>query len=765
MMAKVRQMVFFLSLAIAWMLCPQMAFADFPLASSGKAQTEIVIGAEPHPCIALAASELQHWVREISGATLPIVETAGNETASHIYLAISPEAFAADVEALGESDGFAVRPLGSDIWLFGNCPRAVLLGVYRLLFRNTDIIWARPTATFFTPDPNLALTDFDFRELPTLERRGTSMALLVDGELEINGLWELHNGCNVICPVASLTPRNPYREWMAKYDGWMYAFEGHPLMWQFLNPAKYAQEHPEYYALVKGQRVFDRHPCYSNPEMFETFKKELAEELAKVPDFVKRFNLSEADRNDGYCECELCRQEIVLEDGTRAVPTPGTNYFRFLNKAAAVLNELRPGACFVCHAYFATEHAPQIPIAENILPDYCPIWQNMKYPLSDPEHNSHSHDCVTSWSSTKNGITLFSYYGLAPAYPRPTDRTMIGDVNFIMKNMRFRGITIMIHPETGPHGRPDAWDFNAMSYWVMMNSCWALPETADAMREIFLRRVFGPAADDMSRFYALTEEFYRSSPGASTFQDTADTLWEQCVFKPGLTDACIEALENARAKVDDDLRKQWISRMIDTIKLNKEISSYQVYAVKADRVDFDPDFATGAWADAPKANRFSTKYDGQGVVSSLHDSDKYFAKFLYDDENLYAAFRMEADKDYNPSGEVLERDKMRSPTYSVLLQVASSKSVPREVWVDVNGNYSDMIYQDPWDKWNAEGIKIDNQVSGKVWSLMITIPLKSFAIDIQADDTTLRFEIDRNYTLSMAHGDPVGWPHLNFIEK
>ena len=744
----------------------QYACADsFQITGDGKALVEIVIGTDAHPGVKLAAEELQYWVHEISGATLPIAEKAENENAGQIYLAVAPENFAEDCALIGESDGYAVRPADNDIYIFGNMPRALLQGVYKLLFYNTDIIWARPTVTFFTPAPDIVLTEFDYIDIPSLARRGSSMALLTDGTLEENGMWELRNGCNVVCPASSLTPRNTYKDWMAKYDGSMYAFEGHPMMWQFLNPAKYAEEHPEYYALVKGRRIFDRHPCYSNPGMFEAFKKELAEEVAKVPPFVKFFNMSEADFSDGYCECEDCRREIVLEDGSRAVPTPGTNYYRFLNKAAAYLEEIRPGAYFICHAYFATEFAPQIPVADNILPDYCPIYQNMKFPLYDSVNNQHSYDRLSSWFSAKQGITLFSYYGLAPAFPRPSDRTMVEDVHYIINNIPFRGITVMIHPDTGPHGRPDSWDFNAMSYWVMLNSCWSLPESADDMREIFLQRVWGPAADDMRKFYALVEEYYWTSPGTSTFQDTASRLWDQCVFKPGLVEECLSALERAGEKVCDDVRKEWISRMIDSITLNWEISSYQVYAARADQVVFDPDFESGAWANAVKANRFSTSYDGQGVVSSLHDSEKYFAKFLWDDNNIYVGFRLEEEQDYSPSGEVLERDHMRSPSHSATIQFASAVMTPREIVVDINGNYSDMIFEEPWDKWNAEGIEITNHVEGNVWSVMITIPMKSFAIEPFVKELNARIMLNGKYTLNMAYGDPVGWPVFNFTDN
>ena len=66
----------------------------------------------------LAAQELQLWIREISGAELPIVESATGKHAVVVKLALKPAEFPQDTQAIGETDGYAVRPTANGLTLF-----------------------------------------------------------------------------------------------------------------------------------------------------------------------------------------------------------------------------------------------------------------------------------------------------------------------------------------------------------------------------------------------------------------------------------------------------------------------------------------------------------------------------------------------------------------------------------------------------------------------------------------------------------------------
>ena len=125
-----------LCLATVLPLSLSTAAADFPVAKQGTALCSIETGKNPDMIILLAARELQHWVREITGAALEIREEARKPK---IVLAVNDT-----VPELRGNDGYAVRGGNGELRIIGSCPKGVLNGVFRTLYRDGGLIWARP---------------------------------------------------------------------------------------------------------------------------------------------------------------------------------------------------------------------------------------------------------------------------------------------------------------------------------------------------------------------------------------------------------------------------------------------------------------------------------------------------------------------------------------------------------------------------------------------------------------------------------------------
>ena len=116
-------------------------------------ETEIIIADNSPAAVQFAAEELQHFLRLLTGVRLPINVSAhyGRQT-KKVFLCLpdSPhfanvrDQYASDLAALAGTDGYAVRTSGNLLFLFADCPKGVLNGVYRFLTRNSDLIWPRP---------------------------------------------------------------------------------------------------------------------------------------------------------------------------------------------------------------------------------------------------------------------------------------------------------------------------------------------------------------------------------------------------------------------------------------------------------------------------------------------------------------------------------------------------------------------------------------------------------------------------------------------
>ena len=88
--------------------------APFPVAENGKPVAEIVIDADADIVMKHAGEELRHWLKEITGAELPLLSQAG-AAPRRIRLTTAADVLAkypADAERLKGNEGYAVRPDG-----------------------------------------------------------------------------------------------------------------------------------------------------------------------------------------------------------------------------------------------------------------------------------------------------------------------------------------------------------------------------------------------------------------------------------------------------------------------------------------------------------------------------------------------------------------------------------------------------------------------------------------------------------------------------
>src|SRR5258706_14381639 len=107
--------------------------AGFRITSKGQPKGEIVVeGEHLEGPIAFAAQELQRYVKEMSGAELPVVQAPSKKPA--IVLAVRPlQPDQKPSEDPREVDHYRLSVDAGKLKIEGASPRAVLFGVYDLL--------------------------------------------------------------------------------------------------------------------------------------------------------------------------------------------------------------------------------------------------------------------------------------------------------------------------------------------------------------------------------------------------------------------------------------------------------------------------------------------------------------------------------------------------------------------------------------------------------------------------------------------------------
>ncbi len=720
-----------LFLVVAGFLLTMPLLGGIPLARRGSAAAEILIDADAHPAVRYAAEEFQHWVEEISGARLPVVTSPGNAAHRVLFADATTSAhfrplaaqYADDVQRLQGRDGYAIRNDGRNAFLFAVCPRGVLNGAFRVLYKNSDLIWARPHpgyGTVFSRNPDLELRWADFRDVPSFRMRGWQFNSAP--KHDSNTLWQIRNGSNWINHLT-------HADDLLKYGTFFEYGGGHNLVGLYMPESKYFADHPEFYPWKDGRRLRPgdyRHRtqlCFSNEEGYTAFAKEFAGHVAANPHYDTYRVLIE----DNYllCECEACQQPIQADDGTTVKfgdkDFYSTQFFVWLNRLARWLQREHPGKNLATYAYFFTEIPPRVKVEDNINVILCAIYKDSRASLENRK-NIESDDRFLGWARISNRIIWRDYYGLYQAYPRPMDIVALADLRYLHDRGCDQTYTEMIRDSNDPEEVGDnSWSLNALYFWVMTEGNWNPFQDVKQLRREYLERTFGPAADDVAEFYAITEKGWFASNAKSRYNDRSQACWRAAVVNPGQAEACQAALARAAAKAVHPNARRMLAAMRATV--DAQLAACQPFGYIAVRVSTPPKLVprldAGGWEKAAPSDKFLERSSSAPVMPTT-------VKVLYDQENLYIGARCEdqtiAKTSSVPAGS--GRDVWREvDKFEIFLTGRDSDLAPTyyQVAIDMNGNiYDARQFDKTWDG----DVKVETARDQDGWSALVTVPFK-----------------------------------------
>ena len=756
---------------IVWGLLASTAPA-FPVCREGQPCTEIVLPENSHPTVRFAAEELQRWIGEITGAVLPIVKEA-DPSRPQIVLPVQPTQFPEDVKKLSGNDGYAVRRKDKTLYLIAGCPKGILNGVYKILHKNSDIIWARPDeklGTIFTKKSDFDIANTDFIDIPVYVLRGYMMnrdkksrpdqAMIRQG-----AVWQARNGSN----WDELSPKNPLKRELGsvlEYGG------GHNLVHLFITEKGYYKDHPEFFPFREGHRMRPSEAklltqlCFTNREMTEEFIRILGQRIRTNPEYDTYRIMIEDNYNT--CECPECLKPITLGNGTTITKEDpafqSTRFFLFLNELARFMQKQYPGKRILTFAYFFTEIPPACPVEPNIDISFCPIFKNSKRTVDAPQ-NKKTLDKFQAWMKVTPNLTWREYYGLTGVFPRPVDSIALADLAYVNTYGVKRTYSEMYGEIDGPEIKGvKIWDLNGMYYWVLAQSAWDPARSAEELRNEYLTRVYGEAAPDVKEFYGIIEKGWLKSKAPSYWNDAAAAAWRASLSEPGAKEACRAALERAAAKpmhpqarlLLDALRKAFEEQMANT-------KDFGTTAVRTqEKPPFDPDFKTGPWEKAFVSDRFYT-------AKQTAPQEKTEVRLLYDDQYLYVGVKCFLSVPQKPHSSPAGLTRSQWPDgekFEFLIQAASKKIY--QIAVDYNGNIFSSVNRVP--PWNGDFL-VEQKKTADGWSLMLSIPIKPLGFTGAPTDAGrimfVRYWDNRSKGFccweSGAIHDPADFGTLNFL--
>ena len=481
----------------------------FSVVSDGIGQCFIEIPVNADGVTKKAADELQLWVSEITGAKLPVT-TKVPANRNKIVLSLTSKD-----HRLAGNDGYAVKNSGKEFRITASCPRGLLNGVYRVLYRNTDIIWARPEAdgTFYSRNKNLAFKDRSGYDIPVFVQRRCYANSGIPADQVRNSQWLIRNGANYF--VERHYTEEPKYGTIREYGG------GHNLTNGFIKESIYFKSHPEYYAMIDGVRrapsSFPRNEgtqlCYTNKNMTEEFKKCLDRLISEHPEY-SIFRVMQED-NYNLCTCPECMKPIRLPDGTlldgRKLKNRSpewkvwrcTQFYLWYNEIARFVKKKYPGKQLLCYAYLFTEYGPKIKIEDNVIIHFFPIYRNAREPITGKTNTAVLKN-LNDWLAQSKQLVWNEYYGLNQEYPRPIDRMVFNDLVYLHN----RGVNKMgnyfitdsakdaqpgVYPFYQTRGKR-IWDLSGLYFWCTMQAAWNPYRKVEDVRREYFERVFGKKA-------------------------------------------------------------------------------------------------------------------------------------------------------------------------------------------------------------------------------------------------------------------------------
>jgi hypothetical protein len=548
--------------------------ADLILADSGKSDFRIVI-ADAGPSTQYAAKELQSFLKQISGAELPIVTDHGPTAAHEIVLGESSHLKALgtsiDFNKLGD-EGYVIRTVGPHLVIAGGAKRGNLYGVYGLLEDHLGCRWFTPDVSRIPKQRRVALAPLDETKIPALEYREPYVFECLDGD------WAARNRMN--SSNARLDARHGGRVRFG--DG----FFCHTFA-NLVPPSEYFAKHPEYFSLVGGKRQ-DGYAqlCCTNEDVIHICTEKIRAAMRAQPDATV-FSVSQNDA-DKRCECPRC-QALARQEGTQGAPV-----LYLVNRVAEAVEKDFPGQAVETLAYQWTRHPPKkMRPRPNVIVRLCPIECCFSHPLAtcdSPENRAFRND-LTAWSKVSDRLWIWDYATDFSNYllPFPNQRVRRPNIRFFVAN-HVKGIF-----EEDTYNTPHS-ELAALGGYLMAKFLWDPEYDQDRAMNEFLEAYYGAAAPPIRKYIDLIHNkveresihVHLYGPPVRSYLDDellrqASALWEEAEQRAAADPAALRRVQLSRMSVDYAI----VERACAAVQSNPHSAAQQAF-IELARARFRP---------------------------------------------------------------------------------------------------------------------------------------------------------------------------------
>jgi hypothetical protein len=488
-----------------------------------------------------AAKELQGFLRQMTGAELPVVAEARAGGRPAFLVGPCRRSLRA---GLGESarqlaaDGVMIRSLGRDVALLGSNERGTVYSVYAFLERYLGVRFLAWDCTILPERRDLRLPDMDYRYAPPFLYRETLYFNSFPREIAAR---QRLNGPSTKCDAAT----------GGKIDFYPYVHS-----FRLLVPEQdYFKGHPEYFGLQGGKRVagtVHAQLCLSNPDVRRIATQTVLNWIREHPD-VPIFDVSQNDGN-GPCECEQC-SAIVQAEGSQHGPI-----LRFVNAIADAVAEKYPDKWIETLAYAYSVVPPRVTRPrDNVIIRLCHVGCFF-HGFEQCKQGGDLAGWVDQWSRLSRRVFIWHYATDFGHYlaPNPNLAGLAKDIRFYAAH-GVNGLMVQCDYQ-GPGG-----ELAELRQYVAAELMWDPAQDPGQLREEFCHGYYGSAAPQVLDFLRRMDQL-----GAGPAHVFA--VWDpQTVVSPPFAREALELLGAARAAANPTVRNRvnklmlpfWYTSLLD----------------------------------------------------------------------------------------------------------------------------------------------------------------------------------------------------------
>ena len=402
-----------------------------------------------------AANVLQSYLLQISSTAIPIVAADKAWSKYEILLGQNDRLDGLNIglnfNTLKE-DGFLIKTDSMRLIIAGGNEKGTLYGVYTFLEKYLGCRMYSPSVKIIPKQKRIVLADINDLQIPVITFRDTHYRVTWHDEYtDWHKLDHDENG-----------ERKSWGMWCHTFNA-------------LVPPKVYYDEHPEYYAMVNGERM-PTQLCLTNPKVLEITISNLRKRIAAQPDAIY-WSVSQND-NKNYCTCDNCKV-IDSREGS-----PSGSIIHFVNQVADEF----PDKMISTLAYEYGRRAPKtLKPRENVNIMLCSIEAFRHLPIAEDPTSADFVRDVEDWSKIAKDIIVWDYViqfnNLISPFP---------NLHVLQPNLKFfadHGVNAMF--EQG--NREVGGEFAALRAYMISKLMWNPAENADTIMNDFVNGYYGAA--------------------------------------------------------------------------------------------------------------------------------------------------------------------------------------------------------------------------------------------------------------------------------